>query len=164
MSQAVTYSKSYLQSLHANKNSLVVDQLYQGLVDEVFNASVAGKTSYTFDMLLLQMPKDRVFPDFNSPPMHPMMMHPMMRSGAAGAVAGAAGAAAVPTLRYPLRISHADLVAGLQAKFPDCQVTLIGDENTPVVDSNDHAALSNIMNEYRQGTYVCKSGVLVDWS
>lgn len=162
MSQTpVTYNKAYLQSLHANKNSLVVDQLYQGLVDEVFNASVAGRTSYTFDMLLLQMPKDRVFPDFNAPPMHHMMMHPMMRS--AGAV-GAAAASATPAIRYPLRISHADLVAGLQAKFPDCQVTLIGDENTPVVDSNDHAALSNIMNEYRQGTYVCKSGVLIDWS
>jgi hypothetical protein len=169
MSQAPTYNKAYLQSLHANKNSLIVDQLYQGLVDEVFNASVAGKTSYTFDMLLLQMPKDRVFPEFNAPPIHHMMMHPMMRSGLVGSMGeGAAAAGAVvtsnPTIRYPLRISRADLVTGLQAKFPDCQVTLIGDENTPVADSNDHSALSVMMNEYRQGTYVCKSGVLIDWS
>lgn len=148
-----TYNKAYLQSLHANRNSLVVDHLYQGLVDEVFNASVSGKTSYVFDMLLLQMPKERIFPNFNAAPMHPMLHGLGLQSNQSS-----------PTLRYPLRISHADLVAGLQAKFPDCRVTLIGDENTPVPDSNDHGALSNIMNEYRQGTYVCKSGVLVDWS
>lgn len=149
-----TYNKAYLQSLNSNKSSLIVDQLYQGMVADVFNAAASGKTSYTFDMLLLQMPKERVFPDFNAMPIHPMM-HGLGLPSSQGSN---------PSIRYPLSISHADLVSGLQAKFPDCRVTLIGDENTPVPDSKDHGVLSGIMNDYRQGTYVCKSGVLVDWS
>lgn len=154
MSQT-TYTKAHLQSLNANKSSLVVEQLYQGMVEDVFNAAAAGKTSFTFDMLLLQVPKDRIFPDFNSSPMHPMMR---------GLVVPNQSSQSNPAIRYPLKISPADLVAGLQAKFPDCSVTLLGDANAPPLDLKDHNVLSGIMNSYHQGTYVCQTGVVVDWS
>ena len=153
MSQSTTYNKAYLQSLNANKNSLVVDQLYKDLVTEVFNAAASGKTSHVFDMMLLKMPKERIFPDFNSVPVHPLLHGLAIPTNQSN-----------PTIRYPLKISHADLLSGLQAKFPDCSVTLIGDENTSIPDSNDHMAISEIMNEWRLGTYVSKSGVLIDWS
>lgn len=153
---SIIFDKSYLQSIGIDKNSLICDQIYQSILDDVFNAAVSGKTSYTYDLILNTIPKERVFPDFSAPPMHPMMRDMIPRNNTPNSK--------VPTIRLPLIISIDDLVSGLQAKFPGCKVSFFGDAISVAPNPEDHVALHEIMQQYRQGNYVPKRGVVIDWS
>jgi len=144
--------KFYLQSVIMNKNSHICEQIYQSIYDDIFNAAINGKTSYTYDLILNSVPKDRVFPDFNTSYIHPFMQ---------GFTPPKSN---VPSIKLPLQISNDDLVSGLQAKFPSCRISFVGDANAVIPTHEDHAALHDITQQYRQGTYVPVRGIKIDWS
>ena len=146
--------KFYLQSVIMNKNNHICEQIYQSIYDDIFNAAVNGKTSYTYDLILNQVPKDRVFPEFNVPFTH---MHGLTTSRSNTA-------SNVPYIKLPLQISNDELVSGLQAKFPSCKISFVGDANAVIPTPEDHTALYDITQQYRQGTYVPKRGIKIDWS
>lgn len=143
---ALTLSKDYLTQLPANKNALIADQIYKSVVTEVFNAALSGRTSYTYDLLKCYM---------NTNFYNPMGRVPQEKSTSFTSDD-------LPLIKNPLVISNADLVSNLQAKFPGCTVSYVGNATMP--DYTDNNTLGRATHASMQPGYVIPNGILIDWS
>jgi len=142
----LVFSKDYLAQLAVNKNSLIADQIYNTIVTDVFNAALSGSTSYTYDLLKNYM-------NMNFP------MHPMARMNSTVPTYTSAN---LPPINYPLIISNEELVANLQAKFPNCKVSYVGNAEMP--DYTNRDTLGQASHASMQPGYVIPNGILIDWS
>ena len=143
---ALTLSKDYLTQLPANKTALIADQIYKSIVTEVFNAALSGRTSYTYDLV-----KSYINMNF---------YHPMYRMNEEKSISFTS--ADLPLIKSPLVISNEDLISNLQAKFPGCTVSYVGNETMP--DYTDNNTLGQATHAAMQPGYVIPNGILIDWS
>ena len=144
---ALVLSKDYLSQLPANKTALIADQIYKSIVTDVFNAALSGSTSYTYDLI-------RCYTNIN------YFINPFSRTNQEKSTSFTSDD--LPLIKNALVISNDDLVLNLQAKFPGCTVSYVGNETMP--DYTDEYTLGQASHASMQPGYVIPNGILIDWS